>query len=152
MRSLFTLLQCKLAPKKTTELAQMAPLLLGLVERPKVVSNLNFLFILSISILGGDADYDDYTDLAPPPDPRAEEPFEQAESSYEEPVYVPENGAQGAGQQYGGPTQQPDYNQQQQPNSLYNSPAREGRTGRRLGGGSRRRQNGGRRRGKHIQL
>ena len=50
----------------------------------------DFLFILSLWILGGDADYDDYTDLAPPRDPRAEEPFEQAESSYEEPVYLVE--------------------------------------------------------------
>ena len=35
------LLQCKLAPKKTTDLAQMAPLLLGVVKEPKVGSNLN---------------------------------------------------------------------------------------------------------------
>ena len=48
----------------------------------------DFLFILSLWIPGGDADYDDYIDLAPPPDPRVEEPFEQAESSYEEPVYI----------------------------------------------------------------
>ena len=45
---------------------------------PIIIIKNEFLFILSLWIQDGDADYDDYTDMAPPPDPRAKEPFEQA--------------------------------------------------------------------------
>jgi len=102
---------------------------------------------------GGDAsndyDYEDGGAILEPPAPAADEPFEQAESSYEEPVY--DTLDESAGQSYGGPTQ---------PNSLYDAPvdAREGRQGRgrqgrllgRNGGGPRRRPNSNRRRGRQF--
>ena len=107
-----------------------------------------------MNVLGGDAsndyDYEDGGAILEPPAPAADEPFEQAESSYEEPVYDTLDD-ESAGQSYGGPTQ---------PNSLYDAPvdAREGRQGRgrqgrllgRNGGGPRRRPNSNRRRGMYI--
>ena len=86
-------------------------------------------------------DYDDY-DLAPPP-PLADEAFEQAESSFEEPVFEIDDTQQGPSR----------------PNSLYDAPPsgppRRGggqQGGPRRGGGPRRnnRNGGGRRRGKFF--
>ena len=87
--------------------------------------------------------------MLPPPDPTGDEAYEAAASSYEEPVYEETP----AGQNYGGPTQQP-------ANALYDAPPQagyeaepregrrqQGRTGRRLGGGRRRPNGANRRRG-----
>jgi len=97
---------------------------------------------------GGFNDYDDSFDLLPPPDPASEEPFEAAASSYEEPIVSYE---EPAGQGYGGPTQQPIYDAPPQSDYDAASLRREGRTGRRLGGGRRRPNGSGRRRGKNSR-
>jgi len=80
------------------------------------------------------ADYEDYGDLLPPPDPSADETFEAAASTYEEPVYEETP----AGQNYGGPAAQPNALYDAPPQDEYAAAPREGRTGRRLGGARRR--------------
>merc|ERR1711981_510746 len=95
---------------------------------------------------GGDNDYDDYSDLLPPPDPASDEPYEAAASTYEEPAYE-----EPAGNGYGGPAQQPNGLYDAPPQSGYDAgSAREGRrrNGRRLGSSRRRPNSAGRRRGK----
>ena len=103
--------------------------------------------------LGGGNDYDyegDNFDLAPPPLPRDnEEAFEQAESSFEEPVFEIDDSVRD--QNFGGPRQGG-----AGVNTLYDAPAPSVPRGnnrggpRRGNGGPRRKQNGGRRRGKQI--